>query len=64
LFSLEKRRFRGDLTEALCIHEGYRKDWEVLFTRDCSDSTRVNGFRLKNGRSRSDMKKFFNTWLI
>lgn len=65
LFSMEKRRFGGDITEALCIHGGYGKDWEVLFTRDYSGSTRVNDFRLKNGKIRSDTKKkFFNTRLM
>ncbi|KAK4824794.1 hypothetical protein QYF61_019462 [Mycteria americana] len=43
LFSLEKRRLRGDFVAA-CQHikVAYKKDGEKLFTRACSGRTRDN----------------------
>jgi len=63
LFSLEKRRLEGDLTAAFqYVKEAYRKDGEGLFTRAWSDRTRGDGFELKVGRFRLDIrKKFFTT---
>jgi len=52
LFSLEKRRLRGDLRAAASAWRGYRKDGEGLFTRVCSDRTRGNGSKIKEGRFR------------
>ena len=52
LFSLEKRRFWGDLRAAGSTCRGYRKDGEGLFTRVCSDRTRGNGSKLKEGKFR------------
>jgi len=56
--SLEKRRLLGDLLAAFQFLKGaYRKDGEGLLTRVCSDRTRGNGFKLKEGRFKLDIRK-------
>ncbi|KAK4815290.1 hypothetical protein QYF61_026195 [Mycteria americana] len=53
LFSLETRRLQGDLIAA------FQKDGDKLFSRACCDRTRGNGFKLKEGRFRLDIRQNF-----
>ena len=65
LFSLEKRRLRGDPIAAFhYLKRAYKKAGEGLFTRACSDSTRRNGFKLKKGSFRHIRKKLFTMRVV
>jgi len=58
LFSLEKRRLQGELVVAFQYLKGaHKKDGDRLFSSACCDRTRGNGFKLKEGRFRLDIKE-------
>jgi len=62
LFSLEKRRLQSDIIVAFQYSKGAcKKNGERVFSRACCDRRRGNGFKLKEGRFRLDIRKKFLT---
>jgi len=62
LFSLEKRRLRGDLIAAFqYLKVAFQKDGGRFFNRICCNRTRANHFQLKEARFRLDIRKTFFT---
>ncbi|KAK4828170.1 hypothetical protein QYF61_024419 [Mycteria americana] len=62
LFSLEKARLWGDPKTA--FQGPIRKDGDRLFSKACCDRTRSNGFKLREGRFRLDLRKKFFTMRV
>ena len=66
LFSLEKRRLQNDLiADFQYIKEAYKQEGSQLFERVNDSRTGGNGFKLKDGRFRLDVReKFFTTRVV
>ena len=65
LFSLEKRRLQGDLIVAFQHLKGpYKKDRDRLFSMTCCNRRRDNGFKLKEGIFRLDIRNKFFTMRV
>jgi len=61
LFSM-KRILQEDLTATIWYLKGdYKKGGDKPFSRDCSNRARGDGFKLKEGRFRLDIRKIFFT---
>lgn len=48
----------------LCLKGANKKDGDRLLSRPCCDRTRSDGFKLKEGKFRLDMKKFFTMGVV
>jgi len=60
---LEKRRLQGNLTVLILpvLERSLQAVGGQLFTQSDNDSTRGNGFKLKEGRFRLDLRNIFFT---
>ena len=60
LFNLKQRSLQGGLIVAFqYLQGGYMKEGDRLFIRICWGRTRGNGFKLKQGKFRLDIRKKF-----
>ena len=65
LLCLEKRRLWGDLRVALqYLTGGCKKEEDRCFSRVCCNRTQGNGFKLKEGRFRLDIRTFFTIKVV
>ena len=65
LGAVQKRKLQGDLIAAFQYLKGaYKTAGEGLFTSICSDRTRGNGFKPKEGRSRLAIREKFFTMRV
>ena len=61
LFSLEMRGLWGGLIAAFQYLKGnYKREGDRLLSRICCGKTRGNGFKIKEGRFRLDIRKKIN----